>query len=371
MKESGTVRSGLQTVTGMQQGPCTGGAEAGVYTGQGPVCALKDLKILDGIRRVFFTTTGLAISFHYPGGEDYDFYPEVEKNPYCEAIQQCPQGMARCLRSDQEALVAARIQGRPRLYTCHAGLLNVVIPLMYKGRDLGALFIGQLVTRPPEDSDFDSLFRGLTDLGLDREALLASWRRVKVFEHKELMLAIDLLSLMSNYIVSVEDELCLQSELHEKEREILRYENTQMQLKNELQTLSIRILEDKMQIASTQNPARTGNDQKRAVVLRAREFIEENYDRDISLADVARAVYLSSNYFSMVFKELTAGGFSDYLCEVRIRKAKELLRGTELPIKHIVSRVGFKDYNYFNRTFRKMTGMPPGTYRDAAFPKDS
>ncbi len=329
------------------------------------VCALKDLKILDGIRKVFFTTTGLAISFHYPGGDDYDFYPIVEKNPYCEAIQCSREGMARCLKSDQDALVSARTQGKPFIYTCHAGLLNVVIPLIYKGRDLGALFIGQLFTRRQDESDFDPIFRGLEALGLKRDELFESFKKVKVFDHRELMLAIDLLSLMSNYIISVEDEMYLQSELYEKEKEILRYENTQMQLKNDLQKLSIRILEDKMQINSEQNPARSGSAQKRAIVIRAQEFIEENYDRDISLSDVARAVYLSPNYFSMVFKEFTCDSFSDYLNEVRIRKGKELLRDTELPIKHIVARVGFKDYNYFNRTFRKLVGIPPGLYRDS------
>ena len=327
---------------------------------------LKELKILDDIREVFYKTTGLAISCHYPGTKDYDFYPMVEKNPYCSAIQECEEGMERCLKSDQDALETARAHCKSCVYTCHAGLMNVVIPLIYKGKDLGALFFGQFVPKDRSEGGFDSIYESLASLGLDKRKLSESFDRVKVFDPKDLTLATTLLTLMANYIVSVEDELCLQSELHEREKEILRYENTQMQLKNDLQKLSIRILEDKMQINSEQSRLRSGSSQKKAIVARAREFIVGNYERDISVADVARAVYLSPNYFSTIFKEMTGEGFSDCLNDIRIQQGKRMLQETDLPIKIIVSRVGFKDYNYFNRTFRRIVGIPPAEYRSSA-----
>jgi two-component system, response regulator YesN len=81
---------------------------------------------------------------------------------------------------------------------------------------------------------------------------------------------------------------------------------------------------------------------------------------------VARAVYLSPNYFSTIFKEMTGEGFSDYLNDIRIQQGKRMLQETELPIKIIVSKVGFKDYNYFNRTFKRIVGIPPAEYRSSA-----
>lgn len=331
---------------------------------------LRDLKILDDIREIFYTTTGLAISFHYPGGDEYDFYPILEKNPYCALIQSSAEGMARCLKSDAEALCSAREKGVPCPYTCHAGLRNVVIPLAYEGKDLGALFIGQLVTREQEEADFLQVYEGLESLGLPRAQLYESFVKVKVFEQRELTLATRLLTLMSDYIVSAEGEAFLQSELHEREREILRYENLQMQMKNDLQELSIRVLEDKMRLGSAQSRSRAKAAPKKSIIARAREFVMANYDRDIALPDVARAVYLSPNYFSTVFKEYTGNSFGGYLNEVRVQQGKRLLLETDLPIKDIVVKAGFKDYNYFNRTFRRIVGVPPGEFRDSVAARD-
>ena len=95
----------------------------------------------------------------------------------------------------------------------------------------------------------------------------------------------------------------------------------------------------------------------------AQLFIKSNYSRNIKLDDVAAAVYLSPNYFSSLFKKITGYTFSNYLIKKRIESAKELLGETNIPIKKIVYHVGFEDYNYFNRTFRKIEGVPPAQFR--------
>lgn len=324
---------------------------------------LRDLRILDDIRDVFYTTTGLAVSCHYPGSKEYDSYPIVEPNPYCEAIQRREGGVERCLKSDQDALSLARAEGRSRVYTCHAGLVNLVVPLSYAGRDLGALFIGQLAPRDVDEAAFDRVYSGLSTLGLEREPLWESFGKLKTYDERELELAERLLALLSKYILSVEDELCLRAQLHEKENEILRYENTQMRMRNELQDLSIRVLEDLVRGGTEPSGAGGSGAQKRGLVDRARGFIRSNFDRDISVSDVARAIYLSPNYFSTIFKEIVGEGFSNYLSRVRVEEGMRLLRETDLPIKTVVSKVGFKDYNYFNRTFRRIVGTPPAEYR--------
>ncbi|MBW1703181.1 MAG: helix-turn-helix transcriptional regulator, partial [Deltaproteobacteria bacterium] len=75
------------------------------------------------------------------------------------------------------------------------------------------------------------------------------------------------------------------------------------------------------------------------------------------MEDVARAVYLSPNYFSSLFKRVSGCTFRNYLVKKRIGAAKTFLVESGLPIKEIVRRTGFKDYNYFNRTFTAMEGI--------------
>lgn len=60
---------------------------------------LKDLTVLDEVRKVFHETTGLAISFYYPTDGLFDFYPQNEKNPYCKVIQSTAEGLACCLKN--------------------------------------------------------------------------------------------------------------------------------------------------------------------------------------------------------------------------------------------------------------------------------
>lgn len=331
---------------------------------------LKDLTVLDEVRRVFHETTGLALSFHYPGENNYDFYPKNEKNRYCQAIQSTPEGLTRCLQSDQDALCTARKTGEYCIYTCHAGLVNVVIPLMYKGREIGAIFTGQIFTRAQSKEDFQAIYKELKPLGLQRETIFDEFFQVKVFEQDKLLLGIKLINFMSNYIISVEDEMYLQSEVYRKEQEILIYENEQMRLKNDLQNLSILVLKDKMDFRSETPGSNPQNQQKQAIVSRAQEFIRKNFKEGLTLSDVAGAVYLSPNYFSTIFKEITGQNFSSYLNSIRIQEGKKLLRETQLPIKKIVQMVGFEDYNYFNRVFKSSVNLPPATYREMFGRKD-
>jgi AraC-like DNA-binding protein/ligand-binding sensor protein len=325
---------------------------------------LKDLTVLDEVRKVFHETTGLAVSFHYPGDGVYDFYPQNEKNRYCQAIQSTPDGLARCLKSDCDALLEAKNYGEYRIYTCHAGLVNVVIPLRFKGRDLGAIFTGQIFTREQTREDIQAIFKNLKPLGIEQDTIVREIAGVKIFAQDKLLLAIRLINFMANYILLVEDEMYLQSEVYRKEQDILRIENERMKLKNDLQQLSILVLRDKVDSRSDFQGNPGQNQQKPAIVSRAQEFIRKNYNQPLALSDVAQAVYLSPNYFSTIFKEVAGINFSVYLNSVRVEEGKKLLRETTLPVKQIVHMVGFEDYNYFNRVFRKSVAIPPASYRE-------
>lgn len=100
------------------------------------------------------------------------------------------------------------------------------------------------------------------------------------------------------------------------------------------------------------------------VIQQAKEFIERNYmDADISLHAVAARVGHSPCHFSTVFGEEMGQTFKEYLTELRIKRAKELLRTTTLRSSEISDQVGYNDPHYFSLVFRKSTGMSPKEYR--------
>ena len=86
--------------------------------------------------------------------------------------------------------------------------------------------------------------------------------------------------------------------------------------------------------------------------------------KDISLDDVSREVDISPYYFSKLFKQETGKNFIEYLTEIRLKNARELLQDSRLSIKEICAQSGYSDPNYFSRIFKKYEGVTPSEFRE-------
>ena len=98
---------------------------------------------------------------------------------------------------------------------------------------------------------------------------------------------------------------------------------------------------------------------------RAASFIHYNY-RTIEVKDVVRFIGFSRGYLATAFKRVYGISVQEYLLRVRMQKAKELLKATELQIQEIGERVGYEDQLNFSRIFRKYEGISPSEYRRRA-----
>jgi len=93
-------------------------------------------------------------------------------------------------------------------------------------------------------------------------------------------------------------------------------------------------------------------------------YIEEHYsDYDISTESLARIAKLTPGYFGKVFAECTGKTVNEHILELRMAKAKELLKASELTVNEIALKVGFSNSNYFITQFRKSFGLTPNQYR--------
>lgn len=101
-----------------------------------------------------------------------------------------------------------------------------------------------------------------------------------------------------------------------------------------------------------------------AMILRAKRFMTDNFSNpELSLKSVADYVGLNEKYFSTVFTQKTGSTFRDYLTEIRMEKAKQLLKTTDMKVYEICDCIGYNNVEHFNRMFKKMTDVSPGTYR--------
>jgi AraC family transcriptional regulator len=97
---------------------------------------------------------------------------------------------------------------------------------------------------------------------------------------------------------------------------------------------------------------------------RVTEFIEENLERDLSLAEIAEIADLSPFHFARAFKQATGSTPIQFLTRRRIDLAKRLLVESEAPIVEVGLRAGFKNQSHFTTLFRKVTAMTPKAYRN-------
>lgn len=104
-------------------------------------------------------------------------------------------------------------------------------------------------------------------------------------------------------------------------------------------------------------------DKNKLHVNKAKEFIQKNYNHDISLNSIAEHVYLTPNYLSKIFKDKVGKTVISYLIEIRIEKAKELLKNTNLKVYEIAGKVGYSNSRYFGQLFKKQVGFTPNEYR--------
>lgn len=102
---------------------------------------------------------------------------------------------------------------------------------------------------------------------------------------------------------------------------------------------------------------------KRGDILSAIYFTQNNYAKQISSNTVATEVGISTAYFSTLFKQETGRSFTEYLTELRMEKAKQLLEDRSIYIYEIGERVGYPDANYFCKVFKRYTGLSPESYR--------
>lgn len=95
------------------------------------------------------------------------------------------------------------------------------------------------------------------------------------------------------------------------------------------------------------------------IVKNAINFIRKNYEHDLSLSQVAEEINVSSVYLSKLFKKETKTGFNEYLCNLRLEKAKLLISEKNYSFKEISSMCGFNNYTYFFNVFKLRTGLTP------------
>ena len=102
-----------------------------------------------------------------------------------------------------------------------------------------------------------------------------------------------------------------------------------------------------------------------STILAIQDFVKHNYNNEsLSVKDISEAVFMSSSYVCTLFKNETGLTLNQYITDIRMEKARQLLADPSYKITDIASRTGYSDSNYFAKLFKKHVGLSPTEYRE-------
>lgn len=108
---------------------------------------------------------------------------------------------------------------------------------------------------------------------------------------------------------------------------------------------------------------RNHGEKKRRILSDVKDYLDEFFQTEISLDDLAERFFINKYYLTRIFKEQFGQSILSYVTGVRITRSKQLLRFSDYSMEEIALECGFCDGNYFARTFKKTEGITPGQFR--------
>ncbi len=103
------------------------------------------------------------------------------------------------------------------------------------------------------------------------------------------------------------------------------------------------------------------------IINKIKEYIHNNYNKNINLNQLAEIAYVHPTYLSILFKKKTCQNFTEYLTKLRIERAKEFLDDISLRISDVSYKVGYDSPKHFSKTFKEITGITPKEYRNRLY----
>jgi AraC-like DNA-binding protein len=278
---------------------------------------LAESDIYHDYQRAYTEATGLPLALRGTEAMQSHFRGNPGENSFCALMARTSASCAACLRT-QARLIEEAMDG-PAMVKCQYGLTEAAVPLKLGQQTLGYLATGQVFTQKPTEQQFRKTAGTLKRMGVrvDRGQAHKAYMATRVVPRSQLASA----------------------------------------------TRLLQIFADHLAMKSNQLAVRQANSEPIAVV-RAKNYINEHLQDDITLTDLARAACTSTFYICKLFKRHTGVNFTEYVSRMRIEKARELLLNPNLRISEIAYEVGFQSLTHFNRVFRKLIGEAPTTYRE-------
>lgn len=272
-----------------------------------------DLDKLRSLLQDFYILAKIRISIFDAEFHELVAYPE-EIPTFCRLVRSSSQGFDACAQCDQTACATATACRKTYIYTCHAGLTEVVAPLYIEDVLIGYIFLGHIFSYPMLDTGLSVIRNRCRHLPVDIDRLFTACKELPQCSPEYVRSATQIFHAVASYLIL-------------ERIAVLREESLSSQLK---------------------------------------KYVSIHYtdEEKVNVATLCHELNISKTQLYRLSKEVYNCGIAQQIRKMRIDLAKSMLsESARTPISEVAAACGYSDYNYFITVFSREVGCPPGAYR--------
>ena len=255
----------------------------------------------------FFSATGINLSILDSNFARLQYTDKASANQYCKYINSNPTISSKCLICDYALLKECKEKKQPVSHICHAGLLDIAIPIMHNQSILGYIMLGQLKI----DDNFKDIKQKFNRDNLDIDKLEVLYGTLPIKNEEFIKSIINLATILAKHLLL---------------ENIVKPKN--------LSTLDTLV-----------------------------EYINQNIQSPLSVEDIAQENFVSVSLIYKLFYKNFNTSVKDYINKRRCELALSLLMFSDKSLNDVAFEVGFSSLSYFSKVFKKLYGVSPLKYR--------
>ena len=286
---------------------------------------------------------------------DYKGFPVTKhssRSDFCTIMRESEHFHKLCELCDARGGLEAARTHSPYIYLCHAGLVDLAIPIVLDNNYIGAVMAGQVFLSKSEDNlQLEQIYHSFeNNVSFEDVNTLKAYRAIPVMPLYKVRMIADMLFSICTILV---DEARLRYIIND-----LKNNKEYIHVEQAYIDKFTHIISDRY-YDITLSESKNSED----ILSPAFDYIKNNLDGDLSINKVASICNVSKSYFSKLFAKESLGSYSDYINNLKVDHAKNLLSLTDLSINEISEKLGYNDCGYFIKVFKKMEELTPAAYR--------
>lgn len=251
----------------------------------------------------FYKATSVNISIIDADFSTIAKLPDIHKNAYCRNIHDTPDGKCACIQSDKSLFEVCRDSKCAEMRICHAGLMDIAIPIIYNDVVIAYVIMGQMKVA----TSFSEIEAYICSLGLDTKEQSNIYDKIPSFSEEQLQAIANIAVMLTRYIL--------------------------------LENIVTPSLSDD--------------------IKNAEQFIDKNIQKELTIHNIAKGTNISKSVLYKNFRINFDCTVKEYINKIRVDKSMDLLINTNLTIEEISQQVGFSSASYYSKIFKKYNKVSP------------